>query len=45
MIFKILSKINRMFLPSYIHRDLMKLNVFDKAIIAYRLWVTKNVLK
>lgn len=44
MIYKILAKINKAILPSYVHKDLMNLSKLDKAIIAYRLWVTKKVL-
>jgi len=45
MIFPILAKLNKVILPSYSRKDLTKLNSIDKAIIAYRLWVTKKVLK
>ena len=44
MFFRILAKLNKLLLPSYVHRDLTKLNAFDKAVIAFRLWVTKKVL-
>ncbi|HAW53070.1 MAG TPA: SsrA-binding protein [Flavobacteriales bacterium] len=43
--FKIINKLNRILLPSYVKRDLTRLNKIDKAIIAYRLWVTKKCLK
>ncbi len=44
-IFRILSNLNKLILPSYAKKDLTKLKSIDKAIIAYRLWVTKKVLK
>lgn len=44
MFFRLLSKLNKIFLPSYVHRDLTKLGKLDQAIIAWRLWVTKNAL-
>lgn len=43
-VFRILSKLNKLFLPSYIHRDLMKLKWYDKAIVGWRYWVTKKAL-
>ncbi len=41
-VFKILAKINKILLPSMINKDLRKLSIHEKAIIAYRYWVTKN---
>ena len=43
-IFKILARINKMLLPSMIYKDFNKINIFEKMIIAYRYWVTKNSL-
>lgn len=45
-IFKTLSKFNKKFLPSYSKRqlDLAKANNFQKAIIGWKLWVTKRAL-
>ena len=43
--FKLLSKINRIVLPSMIYKDLTKLSKFEQLIVGYRLWVTKRVLK
>jgi len=43
-LFKILAKINKILLPSMINKDLRKLNTYEKVIIAYRYWVTKNSL-
>ena len=44
-LFRILSRLNKALLPSYVRRDLTKLSKLDQAIIAYRLWVTKNSLE
>jgi len=43
-LFKILAKINKILLPSMINKDLRKLNTYEKVIITYRYWVTKNSL-
>jgi len=42
--FKILAKINKLILPRYSKRDLSKLSKVDKALVAYRYWVTLNLL-
>ena len=45
--FKALAKINRAILPSYSTKDtfdLRKATTFQKAIIGYRSWVTKNAI-
>lgn len=42
--FKLLSKINRIILPSFIYRDLTRLNKLEKLIIGYRIWVAKKTL-
>jgi len=39
-----LAAINKVVLPSYGKRDLSKLSKMDKAIVAYRYWVTTNSL-
>ncbi len=43
-IYKILAKINRVLLPKMSDKDLTKLTKFQKAIVAYRYWITKNSL-
>jgi len=43
-IFKILSKINKILLPSMINKDISKLYTHQKIIVAYRYWITKNSL-
>jgi hypothetical protein len=43
--FKVLAQINKMILPRYSKRDMNKLSKVDKALIAYRYWVTLHVLE
>ena len=42
--FKILAKINRVILPRYSKRDINALSKFDKALVAYRYWVTIHAI-
>ena len=42
--FKILARINKFLLPRYSKRDINRLSKFDKALVAYRYWVTTNAL-
>lgn len=44
LFFTVLGRINKLILPTMFHKDLRKLNVLDKLVIAYRYWVTKNSL-
>ena len=43
-IFKGLAFINKVILPSLIRKDLSKLKGYEKFILGYRYWVTKNSL-
>jgi hypothetical protein len=43
--FKILAKINKALLPRYSQRNLNNLSKIDKALVAYRYWVTTNALE
>jgi hypothetical protein len=43
-IFKGLAIINKVILPSLIKKDLSKLKGYEKLILGYRYWVTKNSL-
>ena len=43
--FKILARINKVLLPKFSRRDLTKLSKIDKALVAYRYWVTTNALE
>jgi len=42
--FKLLASLNKTILPRYSKRDISRLSKLDKAIVAYRYWVTKNAL-
>lgn len=42
--FRILAWINRMILPRMSKKDLTKLTPIQKAIVAYRYWVTIHAL-
>ncbi|CAN5379949.1 hypothetical protein BH10BAC4_BH10BAC4_26320 [soil metagenome] len=44
-LFKVLAKINKMLLPSVSKLDMNKLSKANKALIAYKYWVTINVLE
>lgn len=43
-LFKLLARINKVVLPRYSKRDLNRLSKLDKALVAFRYWVTKNSL-
>jgi hypothetical protein len=43
-LFRLLAKLNKIVLPRYSKRDLTKLSAIDKALIAYRYWVTIHAL-
>ena len=43
-IFKGFAVINKVILPSLIRKDLSKLKGYEKLILGYRYWVTKNSL-
>jgi glutaredoxin 2 len=43
-LFKALAKINKLFLPRLGRMDLTKLSAPQKALIAYKYWVTTNAL-
>jgi len=42
--FKILARINRFILPKYSKRDINNLSKLDKALVAYRYWVTIHAI-
>lgn len=42
--FKVLAGINKVVLPSFGKRDLTRLSKIEKAVVAYRYWVTLNAL-
>ncbi|HTF17202.1 MAG TPA: hypothetical protein VK658_03965 [Chryseolinea sp.] len=43
-LFKTLAHLNKRFLPRYSKRDINNLSKVDKALIAYRYWVTIHAL-
>jgi len=44
IIFKSLAKFNKAILPKYYSRDLKNLKKWEKALIAYKYWVTVGSL-
>lgn len=44
IIFRVLAMLNRLILPKYSRRDISRLSKLDKALVAYRYWVTLHVL-
>ena len=44
-LFKLLAKVNKVIMPSYKNKDLMKLSNFDKLMVGYRYYVTKKSLE
>ena len=43
-IFRILAVINRFIIPKLYKKDITKLKNYEKVILGYRYWVTKNSL-
>lgn len=43
-LFKILAKINKVIMPRFSQRDITRLSKIEKAMVAYRYWVTLNAL-
>jgi hypothetical protein len=43
-IYKVLAQVNKWFLPKLSKKDITRLSKFQKAIVAYRYWVTINSL-
>ena len=44
LFFKILAKVNKLIIPSLYKKDIGKLKGYEKVILGYRYWVTKNSL-
>ena len=42
--FKTLAKVNRLIMPRYSKKDITKLTKFEKAMVGYRYYITKNAL-
>ncbi len=43
-LFRTLAAINRAVLPKLWNKDLLRLSKWQKLLVAYRYWVTRNVL-
>ena len=43
-LFRLLAQLNKLLLPKMWHKDLARLNGMQKAIVGWRIWVTKNAL-
>lgn len=43
-LFLFLAKLNKAVLPRLWDKDLLRLSKMQKAIVAWRIWVTKNAL-
>ncbi|MBP7156467.1 MAG: SsrA-binding protein [Flavobacteriales bacterium] len=43
-VFRLLAKLNKAILPRMWVKDLTRLSKMQKAIVAWRIWVTKNAL-
>lgn len=43
--FQILAKVNKLILPRYSKRDITRLSKLDKAIVAFRYWVTIHAIE
>lgn len=43
--FQILAKLNKLILPRYSKRDITRLSKLDKAIVAFRYWVTIHAIE
>ena len=44
LIFKILARINKLIFPSLYNKDITRLKRYEKLILAYRYWITRNSL-
>ena len=44
MVFRFIAEINKLIVPSLYKKDIRKLKNYEKAILWYRYWVTKNSL-
>ena len=44
IVFRFIAEINKLIVPSLYKKDIRKLKNYEKAILWYRYWVTKNSL-
>jgi len=45
ILYQTLAKLNKVLLPRYSKRDITKLSKLDKALVAYRYWVTIHAIE
>jgi hypothetical protein len=45
ILYQALAKLNKIILPRYSKRDITKLSKLDKALVAYRYWITIHALE
>lgn len=45
ILFQILASVNKVVMPRYSKRDISKLSKLDKALVAYRYWVTIHAIE
>jgi hypothetical protein len=43
-LFKILARLNKSLMPRFSQKDITRLSKVEKALVAYRYWVTINSL-
>jgi len=43
-LFRILAGVNKAIMPRFSQKDITRLSKFEKALVAYRYWVTLNSL-
>jgi hypothetical protein len=43
-LFKILARLNKSIMPRFSQKDITRLSKVEKALVAYRYWVTINSL-
>jgi len=44
IVFRFIAEINKLIIPSLYKKDISKLKNYEKVILVYRYWVTKNSL-
>ena len=44
IVFRFIAKVNKLIVPSLYKKDISKLKNYEKVILVYRYWVTKNSL-
>jgi len=42
--FKTMARINKIIMPKFSEKDITKLTKFEKALVGYRYYITKNAL-